>query len=231
MPVPGSTSEPLRGARLTAYAARPGAGQRRATLAPRRVMALAACVLMAVAVWPARADDALPCPGPSLRASIGGALVHLRDTQLASYHWPREPAIIALYYGADWCGPCHAFVPTLREVRDALRAAGADTEVVFVSLDTTEADMRRYMRLQQMPWPAIAHQRLRTLPSVRALGGAAPPNLVLIDRQGRVLASAWSGRRYTGLQPVLDAWLQAVQMPEAAAQACATQPQPAGLQP
>ena len=60
-----------------------------------------------------------------------------------------------------------------------------------------------------MPWPAIDHRRLRTLPQVRALGGPAPPALVLLDRDGKVLASAWDGRRYLGLQPVLQAWATA----------------------
>ena len=99
-------------------------------------------------------------------------------------------------------------MPTLREVRDALHDAGADTEVVYVSLDTTTADMHRYMRQQQMPWPAIDHRRLRTVAAIRALGGMAPPNLVLIDRDGRVLANGWNGRRYRGLPAVLDAWLR-----------------------
>ena len=37
--------------------------------------------------------------------------------------WTREPDIVALYFGAGWCGPCHAFVPVLRRTRDALREA------------------------------------------------------------------------------------------------------------
>jgi len=82
--------------------------------------------------------------------------------------------------------------------------------VVYVSLDSTESDMRRYMRQSAMPWPAISPRRLRTLPTLHALAGPAPPNLVLIDRHGEVLASAWDGRRYHGLQPVLRAWVQAL---------------------
>jgi len=147
---------------------------------------------------------------PTLRGDIASALVRADGARFTAYRWDREPDIVALYFGADWCAPCHAFVPRLREVRDALRAAGADTEVVYVSLDSAESDMRRYMRLQAMPWPAIAHHRLRSLPAVRALGGIAPPNLVLIDRDGRVLASAWQGRRRTGLQHVLQQWADRV---------------------
>ncbi|MCD9097280.1 alkyl hydroperoxide reductase [Luteimonas fraxinea] len=157
----------------------------------------------------AQAGERAP-PDPSLRGDIAAALVRPDGARFVPYRWAREPEIVALYFGADWCAPCHAFVPTLREIRDTLRAAGADTEVVYVSLDNAESDMRRYMRRQAMPWPAIEHRRLRALPAIRALGGVAPPNLVLVDRQGRVLASAWQGRRRTGLQDVLQVWREHV---------------------
>ena len=149
-------------------------------------------------------------PDPSLRPAIAEALVRPDGARFVPDRWTHEPEIVALYFGADWCAPCHAFVPTLREVRDTLRAAGADTEVVYVSLDARESDMRRYMRLQAMPWPAIDHRRLRALPAIRALGGVAPPNLVLVDRDGRVLASAWRGRQRMGLQAVLQQWIEHV---------------------
>lgn len=146
----------------------------------------------------------------ALRASIANALVVPTEARFEAYRWPREPRYLALYFGAEWCAPCHAFLPDLKQVHAALRVAGADTEVVYVSLDSSEVEMRRYMRRQSMPWPAIDYRRLKTLPAIRALGGPAPPNLVLLDRDGTVLASAWQGRRYLGLQRVLADWLAAV---------------------
>lgn len=166
----------------------------------------AALWLAAVLSAPAHAEGA---DAGDLRGNIAAHLVRPHERGFASWNWPREPEVVALYFGADWCGPCHAFVPTLREVRDALQAAGADTEVVYISLDTSAADMRRYMRKQSMPWPAIDHRRLRQLTALRALGGTAPPNLVLVDREGRVIANAWDGHRYLGLQKVLKAWSEA----------------------
>ncbi|MCD9031872.1 redoxin domain-containing protein [Luteimonas sp. Y-2-2-4F] len=170
-------------------------------------LALAAALAWATAAAPARANDPAPAP-PGLREAVAGALVRPQGPRFAAYRWPREPEIVALYYGADWCAPCHAFVPELRAVHDALRAAGADTEVVYVSLDASEREMHRYMARQAMPWPAIDHRRVERMPGLRALGGMAPPNLVLLDRDGTVLASGWAGRRYEGLAPVLRAWVE-----------------------
>ena len=173
------------------------------------MLRLVAVALMLSSALVVRANDASPADS-LLRGSIAAHLVRPDGARFVPYRWEREPDIIALFFGADWCGRCHTFLPTLREVRDALRDAGVDTEVVYVSLDASESDMRRYMRSKDMPWPAIEYRRMRALPSIRALGGMAPPNLVLVDRAGRVLASGWDGRRYRGLQPVLATWRSAL---------------------
>ncbi|KAG1401467.1 hypothetical protein G6F59_013036 [Rhizopus arrhizus] len=70
------------------------------------------------------------------------------------------------------------------------------------------------MRAQAMPWPVLDPRRARRMPALQALAGLAPPNLVLIDADGKVLANGWQGRRYEGLQPVLKQWTK---------QACAQQ--------
>jgi thiol-disulfide isomerase/thioredoxin len=68
-------------------------------------------------------------------AQVSASLMRPEQRSLRPMQWSPPPKLVALYFGADWCAPCHAFVPTLRSVRDALREAGADTEVVYVSLD------------------------------------------------------------------------------------------------
>ena len=163
---------------------------------PLRRLLLAGALLLAAA----------PLAAADLHAQVSASLMRPEQRALRPLQWPAPPKLVALYFGADWCGPCHAFVPTLRSVRDALREAGADTEVVYVSLDESEAALRRYMQLQDMPWPVLDPRRAARMPQLQALAGPAPPNLVLIDAQGRVLANGWQGRRYEGLQPVLKEW-------------------------
>ncbi|KAG1257373.1 hypothetical protein G6F68_009334 [Rhizopus microsporus] len=149
-----------------------------------------------------------------LHAQVSASLMRPEQRSLRPMQWPAPPKLVALYFGADWCAPCHAFVPTLRSVRDALREAGADTEVVYVSLDESEAALRRYMRAQAMPWPVLDPRRARRMPALQALAGLAPPNRVLIDADGKVLANGWQGRRYEGLQPVLKQWTKQAVAPQ-----------------
>jgi len=147
-----------------------------------------------------------PAMATDLHAQVSASLMRPEQRSLRPMQWTPPPKLVALYFGADWCAPCHAFVPTLRSVRDALREAGADTEVVYVSLDESEAALRRYMHAQDMPWPVLDPRRTARMPALQALAGLAPPNLVLIDADGTVLANGWQGRRYEGLQPVLKEW-------------------------
>lgn len=150
--------------------------------------------------------SAAPAMGADLHAQVSASLMRPEQRSLRPMQWSPPPKLVALYFGADWCAPCHAFEPTLRSVRDALRNAGADTEVVYVSLDESEAALRRYMQAQDMPWPVLDPRRATRMPALQALAGLGPPNLVLIDAHGNVLANGWQGRRYDGLQPVLKEW-------------------------
>lgn len=219
---PGEASRALLRRADAAPARRPAATRRtktrqepgpyRPALRYRRSL-LPALLVLATALLlgglPAQANAQAQVP-QRLRGNIAAALVVPDGGRMRHYRWNHEPEVIALYFGADWCGPCHAFVPTLVQVRDALRAAGADTEVVYVSLDGTEAQMRRYMQAQAMPWPAVDYRRIDRIPGLRGLSGLGPPNLVLLDRQGRILGNGWQGRRHVGLQPVMRQWLDNV---------------------
>lgn len=138
---------------------------------------------------------------------IESNLVRPDASWFVSYQWTQRPKLTMLYFGAEWCGPCHALMPRLHAVYRSLQEAGVDTEVIYVSLDTSEREMHRYMQRARMPWPAVDYRRLANMGTVRSLGGPAPPTLVLIDQRGKVLASAWSGRRYTGTTSVMQSWV------------------------
>lgn len=168
-----------------------------------RRRALLACALLAPALGARAAGER----ADGLPQRIGGWLQR-PDARgvLEPMRWERSPALLAIFFGAHTCGPCRAFTPTLIGVRNALRAAGADTEVVYAALDDRAADVRRTMLDTGMPWPALDVRRAGIDPTMRRLASLATPNLVLVERGGAVLASAWEGRRYPGLEPVLRRW-------------------------
>jgi nucleoredoxin len=118
----------------------------------------------------------------------------------------------AIYYSAGWCPPCHAFTPTLVDWYRKFKPDHHDFELIFVSEDKSESDMRGYMTEMQMPWPAVKYDALPRTdgtfhgPDIQqfipASGGI--PDLVLVDATGNVLADSYSGSTYVGPQSVVE---------------------------
>ncbi len=130
-------------------------------------------------------------------AAIKGKLVNAAG-KAADPAGLEETQVFALYYGASWCAPCRAFSPDLVKFVERVAAANPRLTVVLMSNDKSDAAMYGYMREEKMPWTAL---RLSDLTGQRALtaymkGGI--PQLVVVDRQGMVLADSYRGATYIG---------------------------------
>ena len=132
----------------------------------------------------APAEEVIP---PAIKELFGTRLVNAKGQRVS-------PAIldgkkIGIYFSAHWCPPCQAFTPQLVSVYNALKKEGKPFEVVFVSSDRTEADMYRYMKEMDMPWPAVRYadknrEELKTKYGIRGI-----PTLVIIDSSGKTIAA------------------------------------------
>merc|ERR1719324_2381295 len=61
--------------------------------------------------------------------------------------------VVGVYFSAHWCPPCRGFTPKLAEIYKALKAAGKQLEIVFVSSDRGNDEFRDYFA--SMPWLAL----------------------------------------------------------------------------
>jgi thiol-disulfide isomerase/thioredoxin len=68
--------------------------------------------------------------------------------------------VVALYFTASWCGPCHRFTPMLVELHAAARARGAPFEVLLVGWDEDPEARRAYARSHRMEWLACGSAEL-----------------------------------------------------------------------
>jgi len=62
---------------------------------------------------------------------------------------------VGFYFSAHWCPPCKQFTPVLAEKYKALKEAGKNFEIVFISSDSAEEEFKEYFA--EMPWLALPY--------------------------------------------------------------------------
>lgn len=116
--------------------------------------------------------------------------------------------LFALYYGAGWCAPCRQFSPQLVQALAPLLARNPGLTVIYLSNDKTDAAMRDYMQGGPMPWAGVPLAQWRQVPLLMSYARGTVPQLVVVDRHGRVLADSFQGDRYVGPRGVLQKLLR-----------------------
>ena len=126
-----------------------------------------------------------------------GDVSHLDETALAN------KKLIAVYVSAEWCGPCRKFTPQLVNYYKRVAPDHPEFEIVFYSMDRSVYAMQKYMRDENMPWPAIDFAKLKDKEALKKNAGNGIPSLVLMDSSGNVISSIYEGSQYRGPQKVL----------------------------
>lgn len=114
-----------------------------------------------------------------------------------------QAEIYAFYYGASWCGPCKGFSPGFVEFINKVQPNNPKLAVVMMSNDNSDTAMIGYMKEESMPWPAVPHKSLGQSPLLLGYAGSGIPQLVIVDKNGKVLADTYVGGRYLGPQRVV----------------------------
>ncbi|CAA0831075.1 Probable nucleoredoxin 1 [Striga hermonthica] len=92
-----------------------------------------------------------------------------------------EGKIVAVYFSANWCLPCHQFTKALTNAYEQLKDRGF--EIVFVSSDEDQCAFDEYRAL--MPWPAIPFSDMGTKRALsRKFDVESIPCLVILEPDG-----------------------------------------------
>lgn len=144
-------------------------------------------------------------PAGKFTSEISGKLVSLKGTSLSPLPSSANTGTryYALYYSAQWCPPCRKFTPTLVSAYHEIKARHPEFELIFVSNDQSDDDMKAYMRDYKMPWPAVRHNLAQSLKAVTRYSGRGIPHLVFIDADGAVLSTSYVDGKYLGPSKVL----------------------------
>ncbi len=115
-----------------------------------------------------------------------------------------ETQVFALYYGASWCGPCRRFSPDFVKFVDRVGPDNPHLTVVMLSNDKSDAQLFGYMQEEKMPWLAMPLDKVNRIPLLTGYTKGGIPQLVIVDRQGKVLADSYQGANYLGPKVAMD---------------------------
>jgi nucleoredoxin len=107
--------------------------------------------------------------------------------------------VVAVYFSAEWCGPCQTFSPQL--VNFAQKNAGK-MAVVFVSWDKSKESMFAYMKKASMPWAATPYESVSGKKLMQKYNVNGIPTLLVLGKDGKLLTA--NGRNLGKFQELLD---------------------------
>ena len=157
---------------------------------------------------PAQGDTGLPSlPKPVIVAEqLAGKLVRLKDDSIIDYKLDPETAVdhFLFYYSGGWNPSCRKFTPALVKFYEEQKAAGAKFEVIFVSKDDSEEEMRKYMVESKMPWPAIRFGEIEGLEFINEAAGRGVPCIAVLDSHGLIMIHSYRRKKeYLGAEKPL----------------------------
>lgn len=105
---------------------------------------------------------------------------------------------VGLYFSAHWCPPCRAFTPSLVKFRN--ENADKDFEIVFVSMDKSKGEKKKYIKEMEMKWLTIPGANTREVDSLALqFGVKGIPALVILAPDGSLVTP--NGREDVMLSP------------------------------
>ena len=98
-----------------------------------------------------------------------------------------------IYFSAGWCPDCRRFSPALVEAYGKQSKDRPRFEVVLFSMDKTAEGMLKFMKAENMNWPAIAFDKVGAAEDLKKYySGHGIPCLSVIDPEGKLVLQSQS---------------------------------------
>jgi len=126
--------------------------------------------------------------GPSAFDKVlNGNLVKL-DGKSFKRHTPEggPEKYYIFYYTASWCPPCQAYTPSLVEFYS--KNKNENFEIVLISSDQDEGDMKDYAIDKKMEWPQLKLSRVEKFKEDFAHGVRGIPSVITCDLEGNIVS-------------------------------------------
>jgi thiol-disulfide isomerase/thioredoxin len=94
--------------------------------------------------------------------------------------------VLLVVFWSTWCNICTQDLPVLRALYDQDNSKGF--EIVGVNIDVTADPVEPFLRQNKVSWPQIFQAGGIESEPAAAFGVIVPPLMILVDRQGKVVA-------------------------------------------
>ena len=125
-------------------------------------------------------------------------IVHFDDEEL------EKKKYYLFFFSANWSQAGRRFTPELIEYYNRVVSQHPELEVIFFSADRSQFGMETYVNQSNMPWPAVAYDKVGAKASrMETKSIKEIPCLILIDAAGRILSTSSGSDGEAGPHKVL----------------------------
>ena len=114
-----------------------------------------------------------------------------------------------VYASAKWSYPSRTFTPKLVRAYKKLKSKSkVSFELVFISSDKSEKDQLDYMKSYRMPWLTLKRgNNDRPEALLKALGQKTIPNLMVYDKEGKVVLASYGEEGQGSVEEALKSFM------------------------